>query len=274
MQMARAWTSSIGFQRQFGSVTQIQADYIYRKGDHEKDTLDNINLAYNPATGVNYPYAATGPGRALLPYPQYGTMSMIPHNTRSRYEALQTAFTKRMSRRWQASATYTLSWLWDAENQPFSGLNIVPFTVAADLGNNFTYGQDDQRHRFVFNGIWEVSHGLQLSAVHYFGAGIRASTNDGRDLRNVGQGGSGRLRPNGTIVERNSFIQPNQNKTDIRLQQRIPLGGRNSIDLIGEVFNAFNNENFLLVTQESAANYGKPDRGQNRAAQLGFRLTF
>jgi len=102
----------------------------------------------------------------------------------------------------------------------------------------------------------------------------RASTNDGRDLRNVGQGGSGRLRPNGTIVERNSFIQPNQNKTDIRLQQRIPLGGRNSIDLIGEVFNAFNNENFLLVTQESAANYGKPDRGQNRAAQLGFRLTF
>ncbi|PYR81520.1 MAG: hypothetical protein DMF87_05065 [Acidobacteria bacterium] len=95
MQMARAWTTSIGFQRQFGAVTQVQADYIYRKGDHEKDTLDNINLAYNPATGVNYPYAASGPGRALLPYPQYGTMSMIPHNTRSRYEAVQTAFTPR-----------------------------------------------------------------------------------------------------------------------------------------------------------------------------------
>ena len=195
-------------------------------------------------------------------------------NTRSRYEALQTAFTKRMAQHWQASATYTLSWLWDAENQPFSGLNIVPFTVAPDLGNDFTYGQDDQRHRFVFNGIWEVTHGLQLSAVHYFGAGIRASTNDGRDLRNVGTGGSARLRPNGTIVGRNSFLQPNQNKTDIRLQQRIPLGGRNSIDLIAEVFNAFNMENFSLVTQESAANYGKPSSGQIRAAQLGFRVAF
>ena len=34
-----------------------------------------------------------------------------------------------MSNRWQASATYTLSYFKDAENQPFSGLDIVPFTV-------------------------------------------------------------------------------------------------------------------------------------------------
>jgi hypothetical protein len=179
-----------------------------------------------------------------------------------------------MSQHWQASATYTLSWLWDAENQPFSGLNIVPFKVASDLGNDFTYGQDDQRHRFVFSGIWEVTHGLQLSAVHYFGAGIRASTNYGADLRSIGNGGSTRLRPNGTIVPRNSFIQPDQNKTDIRLQQSIPLGGRNSVALIAEVFNAFNLENYSLVTQESAANYNGPNTGQNRTAQLGFRVTF
>jgi len=126
----------------------------------------------------------------------------------------------------------------------------------------------------VFNGIWEIAYGLQLSAVHYFGAGIRSTTNDGRDLRNVGQGGSARLRPDGTLVARNSFMQPSQNKTDIRLQQRIPLGGRNSIDLIAEVFNAFNMENYTLVSQESAANYGKPSTGQNRSAQLGFRVTF
>jgi hypothetical protein len=270
MKMARAWTSSIGFQRQFGAVTQVQADYIFRKGDHEKDTLDNINLGYNPATGVNYPYT----DRSTLPYPQYGIMSMIPHNTRSRYEAVQSSFTKRMAQHWQASATYTLSWFWDAENQPFSGLDIVPFAVAPDLGNNFTYGQDDQRHRFVFNGIWEISHGLQLSAIHYFGAGIRSTTNYGGDNRNTGAGGSARLRPNGTIVPRNGFIQPTQNKTDIRLQQRIPLGGRNSVDFIAEVFNAFNMENYTLVTTESAANFNKPSSGQNRTAQLGFRVTF
>jgi hypothetical protein len=272
MQMAQSWNSSIGFQHQIGSVSQIQADYVFRKGTHEKDTIDNINLAWDPNTGANLPYT----NRAALPYPQYGVISMIPHNTRSKYHGIQSAVTKRMSQRWQASATYTLSWFWDAENQPFNGLNIVPFTVQPDLGNDFTYGADDQRHRFVFNGIWQVAKGLQLSAIHYLGAGIRSSTNYGGDNRNA-QGFSGRLRPNGTIVPRNSFMQPAQNKTDLRLQQRLPLGGRRSVDLIAEVFNVFNRTNFTLVTQESAANFGQPAVAAfrtERTAQLGFRLTF
>jgi hypothetical protein len=48
----------------------------------------------------------------------------------------------------------------------------------------------------------------------------------------------------GTIVPRNDFIQPAQNKTDIRVQQRIPLGGRMSIDLLADAFNVFNRPNW------------------------------
>ena len=80
-----------------------------RKGTDEKDTIANVNLAYDPATGVNYPF--NNANRARLPCPDMGIVSMIPHNTRSALQSLQTAFTKRMSSRWQASATYTLSWL-------------------------------------------------------------------------------------------------------------------------------------------------------------------
>jgi hypothetical protein len=199
---------------------------------------------------------------------------MIPHNTRSKGDSLITAFTKRMSNRWQASATYTLSYFWDAENQPFSGLNIVPFKVQPDLGNEFTYASSDQRHRAVFSGIWEVARGFQLSGLHYFGAGIRSGYNYGGDLRGIGATAQARLRPNGTIVPRNGFIQPKQNKTDLRVQQRIPLHGRASIDLIADVFNLFNLENYTLVTQESAANFNKPSTGQFRSAQIGFRLTY
>ena len=237
-----------------------------------KDTLDNVNLAYDPATGINLPNTAAN--RSKLPWPVMGIVSMIPHNTRSELRSLQTAFTKRMSNRWQASLTYTLSWLYTAENQPFSGLEIVPFKVQPDLGNEWTLGQDDQRHRAVFNGIWAVGHGLQVSGLHYFGAGIRAASNWGGDIRVLG-GGNGRLRPDGTIVPRNSFIQPAQNKTDIRVQQRIPLGNRVSLDGIAEVFNAFNRNNFTLGTAEGTpANYNKPVSGQYRTAQVGFRLTF
>ena len=144
-------------------------DYIYTKGTDEKDTIPNVNLAYDPATGVNYPF--NNANRARLPWPEMGVVSMIPHNTRSGLRSLQTAFSKRMSSRWQASATYTLSWLYSAENQPFSGLDIVPFEVAPDLGNEYSLAGDDQRHRAVFNGIWQVGKGFQLSGLHYFGAG-------------------------------------------------------------------------------------------------------
>ncbi len=65
-----------------------------------------------------------------------------------------------------------------------------------------------------------------------------------------------------------------QNKTDLRLQQRVPLGGRLAIDLIGEVFNVFNRPNFTETVSESSANYGKPSDGQYRTGQVGFRLTF
>jgi hypothetical protein len=270
MQQARNLQVSLGLQRQFGSSMAVEADYVHTKGTHEKDTLDNINLAYDPATGANYPTS----DRARLPYPQYGVISMIPHNTRSKGDSLITALTKRMSNRWQASATYTLSYFWDAENQPFSGLNIVPFKVQPDLGNEFTFASSDQRHRAVFSGIWEVAHGFQLSGLHYFGAGIRSGYNYGGDLRGIGATAQARLRPNGTIVPRNGFIQPKQNKTDVRFQQRIPLHGRASIDLIGDVFNLFNNENYTLVTQESAANFNQPSTGQFRSAQIGFRLTY
>src|SRR5688572_21649679 len=272
MSMARNWNSSIGFQRQLGSSFALEADFVYTKGTNEKDTIPNVNLAYDPATGVNLPF--NNANRARLPWPEMGVVSMIPHNARSGLKSLQTAFTKRLSNRWQASATYTLSWLYSAENQPFSGLQIVPFGVQPDLGNEYGLAGDDQRHRAVFNGIWQVGRGFQLSGLHYFGAGIRAGNEYGGDLRLLGATGSARLRPNGSLVERNSYIQPSQNKTDLRVQQRVPLGGRLAIDLIGEVFNVFNRPNFTETVQESSANYGKPSDGQYRTAQVGFRLTF
>ncbi len=67
-------------------------DYIYTKGTDEKDTIPNVNLAYDPATGVNYPF--NNANRARLPWPDMGVVSMIPHNTRSGLRSLQTAFSQ------------------------------------------------------------------------------------------------------------------------------------------------------------------------------------
>jgi hypothetical protein len=274
--LARTWQTSLGFQRQFGSAMAIEADYVYSKGDHEKDIIENINMTFNPATGANYPFSDI----SRRAYPQYGLISAGVRTGWSSYHALQTGVTKRLANRWQGSATYTLSGLWDAEAPPLTGMAEVPFETAPDLGGEFTLSSSDLRHRAVFNGIWQVGKGLQVSGLLFLGIGERAATVYGGDLRVTGAGTGAqalrrqRLRPDGTIIARNDFTQPARKRVDVRIQQRIPLPGRASIDGIAEVFNAFNAENLTITTDESSRQYLQATSGQNRTAQFGFRLSF
>lgn len=271
------WQTSIGVQRQLGTAMVVEADYVYARGRDEKFIQENVNLSWTNASGigVNNPY----PNRALLPYPQFGIVAMTPFTGRSAYHALQTAFTKRMSNRWQATATYTLGGLWSAEGQPLTGVpgevpREVPFAVAPDLGAEWSLAESDQRHRAVFSGIWQVGRGFQLSGLHYLGAGIRDDSLYGGDRRSLGAGGEARLRPDGTIVPRNAFLQPMENRTDIRLQQRVRLAPRVSLDLIAEAFNLFNRANITLENEESSLDYNDAIAGQFRTMQFGFRLAF
>ena len=269
--LPRTFQSSIGVQRQFGSTMAVEADYVYSKGTHEKDVVDNINMLFNAATGANLPFA----NRANRPYSDWGIVSMNAHLGRSAYHALQTGFQKRFSAHWQASATYTLSGLWNADTKPFSGLTQTDFTTVPDLGGEWSFSADDQRHRAVFNGIWQVGHGFQVSGLHYLGAGIRQGNIYGGDLRQTGATFSARLRPDGTIVPRNSLIAPPQNRTDLRLQQRVPLHGRASIDGIAEVFNMFNRPNWGIGIQENqTTQYLQHITAQTRTMQFGFRVIF
>jgi hypothetical protein len=111
--------------------------------------------------------------------------------------------------------------------------------------------------------------------MHFTAAGIRLESNYGGDLRNTGGDFSQRLRPDGTIVPLNALFAPAQNRTDVRFQQRIPLGGGMSIDGIAEIFNAFNRPNYTISAIESQpAQYLQPTAGQYRTMQFGFRFAF
>ncbi|MBI3048930.1 MAG: TonB-dependent receptor [Acidobacteria bacterium] len=268
--LGRTWQNSLGVARQLGAAMAFEADYVYSQGRNEKDIIGNTNLTFNPATGANYPFSDI----SRRAFPEFGVIQMQAHTGWSSYHALQTVFTKRLSNRWQASGTYTLSGFWDAYPPPISGIEPVPFPVAPDLGGEFTLSKNDVRHRAVFNGIWQVGRGFQASAVFLLMAGERSATDYGGDLRQSGGAGEARLRPNGTIVPRNSITQPARRRFDLRLQQRFPLGGRVALDGIAEIFNLFNSPNWTIAAQESSPQYGRRIAGQNRTAQVGFRLTF
>jgi hypothetical protein len=268
--LGRTWQTSIGAQRQIGDVMSVEADYVYSQGRHEKDIIDNVNLTFNPETGANYPFSDV----SRRAYPEYGLISMAVRTGWSSYHALQTSVTRRLRNRWQASATYTLSGLWNAEAPPHSGVHQVPFPVAPDFGGEFTFDATDMRHRAMFNGIWQVGRGFQVSGLLYVAAGERSTTSFGGDERQFGATGSARLRRDGTIVPRNGFTQPARRRVDLRAQQRIPLPGGVALDGIAEVFNMFNSPNWTIETVESNRQFGTPIAGENRTAQLGFRLTF
>ena len=269
LQIAHSWQTSIGVQRQIGSTTAFEADYVFTGGRNEIFQRPNANLSYDPVTGVNYPFTNI----SRLPYPDYGLINQFRSEGWSNYHALSTGITKRLSNRWQASGTYLLSAVWDADSSP------APFKVAPDLGGEYSLAASDQRHRAVFNGIWQAGYGFQLSGLYFFGSGQRLATTYGGDLRLTGAAG-GRLRPDGTIVPRNDLVGKPLHRVDLRILRRFPLGGRAGIDGIVELFNAFNHANYgSYVTQESNRNYGQPTGNLNvsyqpRMLQLGFRLLF
>ncbi len=277
--------ASIGMQRQIRGTMAVEANYVYTGGRGEENTY-NINLSYNPATGVNYPFSDI----SKRPFPEWGVVNFGFLEGFSNYHALETSFTKRFSDRWQASGTYTLSGFWDGTPPP-PVVSIVDgqltrseldFEVAKDLGGEYSLAAGDQRHRAVFNGIWDIGRGLQVSGLYFFGSGVRRTTTYGGDLRNLGGTvvSEQRLRPDGTIVPRNNFVGDPLHRVDLRLQQKFGLGRGRSVAGFLEVFNALNHENYgSYTTQESSASYGKPSFNSNlayqaRMLQLGFRVAF
>jgi hypothetical protein len=316
---------SIGLQHELQPNVGLDSNFVFTGGRAE-ERRQNINSAINPATGANYP--ATGPTTDLahLPFPSWGPVAAEIMNGRSNYYGWENTFTKRFSNRWQANATYTMSWFYDdggignltgpyvvtvdpaaditTSLQPFVG------TVAPDMRSIYQLTASDQRHRATFNGIWDMGKGFQLSGLYFFGSGERRSTTWGSDLRNTGGASYQMLTPAGTtaeslysrldatvkdrvsevkgqvyngqfLLDRAQFVGMPIHRVDMRVQKRFSVGGRRNADLMLEVFNVFNHENFGSYTTSfsNAANYGKPSFNsatayQPRVLQLGFHLGF
>jgi hypothetical protein len=286
--------ASLGVARQLGPQMSFEADWVYT-GDRELFTTRNINLAFNPATGAPYPFVGGQAAANYInrPYPGWGNITMLRSDDQQNYHALQTAFTKRMANHWQASATYSYARNWQFDQLPLNpdcqypasvqpGRGVVcdtPITLAQDISENKWYVTGAQRSRATFNGIWEAPVGLQVSGLYIFGDNGYSTPTSGFDARSVGSTG-GRLRANGTLIERNSFNNPPIHRVDMRVQRRFSVSQRVKIDGIFEMYNVFNRANFESFTiNESNAQFGKPLASttlayQPRMLQFGFRTQF
>lgn len=294
--------ASIGFARQVGSQASLEMDWVYT-GDRAQLNTRNINVAFNPATGLPYPLVGGAAAANYInrPYPGWGTITMNRTDGRQDYQALQTSFTKRMANRWQASASYTLSRTRQFDQLPLNPGCQYPVTTVAGSGvyrcdvavtlpdyisENAWYDGKDQHNRVTFNGIYEAPYGLQLSGLYIFGDNGWETAQAGVDVLNQGASGQtsaqGRLRANGTVIPRNGLNLPPIHRIDMRLQKRISITQKFKIDGIFEVFNVLNRKNFdptVFELNEQNARFGQPNQSTTtayspRMLQFGFRTQF
>jgi hypothetical protein len=279
--------ASVGMARQLGRSMSVEADYVY-SGDRAMLVTLNANLAYDPATGISYPFNDL----TKRPYPEWGDVQVRRTIGEANYHGLQMAFTKRISNRWQASATYLLAGQWNLQNAPAAGAGCTnPTTLSAsgptcdapvDLHPTLKeewYLAGDQRNRFTFNGIWQVGGGVQVSGLYLYGDQGKTTPSSGVDALRLGSTG-GRVRADGSIIERNSFDIPSMHRVDMRVQRQFRLGRKLAVDGIFEVFNVTNHANYAaFTTNETSSRYGQPTESVNsayqpRMLQFGFRTSF
>ena len=264
--MVQQW--SLGLEHQFLRDFSINVSYLGVHGTHLQRTRD-INL--NPNLIPGHALRAAG---GILDYTRYSSIRPIPAFNRisqfegsasSLYHGLAVQVSKRYRQGFQFLASYT--WSHVIDDNP-DATAVVPFTFddaktvqfptipGADRGN----GQNDQRHRFVVSGIWNLDSytkgmakaprlllgGWELSGIFTIQSGQPYTALVAGDLNFDGNSRAARLPG----VGRNTFYLPKNASLDPRITKDIPLREKMKFQLILEAFNLFNRNNVFSVNTD------------------------
>jgi hypothetical protein len=257
-------------QGSFGIEYQLQKDlsasvsYLGLKGTHLQRSRD-INLA-TPETPAQIGIAGTNTvltyGKFTLPPPVAGfdRIWMFGSDANSIYHGLVVALNKRFSRNFQFLGSYTLSKVID-DNPDSNAVTPGPddFRVVYDPTNpraDRAAGANDQRHRFVLSGIWELNYARQLpkaakailggwdvSGILAVQTGQPYSGLVNFDLNNDGNSSNERTPGLG----RDTFYLPSTLSFDPRVTRNMKLTEHAKLQFIWEAFNVFNRGNVTAV---------------------------
>jgi hypothetical protein len=147
-----------------------------------------------------------------------------------------------------------------------------PQNPFGDLSELWARTSDFQRHTLRVNGIYELPWGLFVSGILRYGSGNYTSIVGGNPL---GAAGVNRVRPDLTIIPRNTFKLDPVHAFDARISKTIRLGGNLRLEGIAEMFNLFNAASYGYNTIEGSATYGQRESASRpRAGQVAVKLTF
>ena len=141
---------------------------------------------------------------AVRPDPTIGILSVNESTARSRYDALATSFTRRMTTRFQMQANYAYALNMDDDSNEHlfrreTAMN--PFDLAAE----WSYAKNDVRHNANVNALAELPGGFTAGAILFARTGMPYTPIIGFDTQNDGNDENDRAIIDGHVVGRNSF---------------------------------------------------------------------
>ena len=255
-----------GYTWAVNSITAVEVDYIHELAIHESKTI-NIN-PINVATGTR-PLSAAFSAAGL---PVLGRIDNEESIGRSRYDGLNVSLRRRLSHHFSVNTSYVLS-----KGAAYKG-NAAAFrnrpSNPLDPFNPVDFGPvpNDERHRFVFSGVFEMPWGLQVAPVFQAASARPYDGIEGQDVLGIGSG-----RGNYNIVVLNS--DPSNLKStlgfsnaalrdclfntktchaigfdklrgdpfinmDLRVAKNLKFGERMNLQLLAQFFDLFNRANF------------------------------
>ncbi len=227
------------------------------------------------------------------PNPSIGWFSVNESTAHSTYDAMTLSLTRRLAKRYQFQANYTLANNRDDDSNErnFSReVELNPFDVSIEDAPS----KQDIRHTLSLNGLVDVGHGFTFSGIVITRSAIPFNSVIGADQQNDQNDDNDRAIINGRVAERNSLRQPYFFNLDLRLLKAFRFGETRRLDLSVEAFNVTRNgnKNFgndgisiygvpLANGAPSVATAGRPlfapstaRFGGPRQMQLGVRFVF
>lgn len=282
---------SLGWEQQIGTSYSVSVEGVYADLTNQQ-RLVNVNAAPTGIVYGNLPTYRSGTDESR--FPDFRDVKMHVSDAEGTYKSVTLGTRKfafgdsRFS--WLAHYTWAEAIDQDSnERSTSSSRSYDPFNAKLSEGR----ADYDITHRVVVSGTYELPWGILVSGIYRWNSGSPYTAEI--DAGSFGMGGlfqvgvntpvfvdsSGNVidmtMANGStpeqlaaflaergarIEERNSREQPNFSNLDLRLSKRFSIYGDIGIEIIGEIFNALNEENTRVSSSNQEMFNARFSRGE------------
>ncbi|HMG70236.1 MAG TPA: TonB-dependent receptor [Gemmatimonadaceae bacterium] len=269
-QNPRTFSASIGYDKEVFNHMAASVAYTYAATDHLTRFINRNDAVF----GSPWTSGLDGTTNGV------GVLTTVESSAKSRYQGVTFSLGRFADPDFQYQANYTLAVDKaddDNERDPFS----FRYANAARLDREYNYSDRDQRHRLnlwaLYHFPFDVYANTRFSWYSAQPASEKCINNAPSGERATAPGD--RICANGTILLRNTIRRDNAFASwDLRVSKPFRTGRRGQFEVMAEVFNILNRDNFrdpssasLLFNFDGTIRNGL---GDPRQLQIGVRYGF